>query len=131
MIDRDSPVTADELHAYVDGLLPAERTQAIEAWLATHPDDAAQVAEWRTQAASIRARYGVIATQPPPARFNLDRCRVALAGTRRRRVQARAGREIAATRATGLAGLSLCRRRGRHDPGHGARRDSAVSLACS
>ena len=25
MTDRDSPVTADELHAYVDGMLPADR----------------------------------------------------------------------------------------------------------
>ena len=27
MIDRDSPVTDDELHAYVDGVLPADRRQ--------------------------------------------------------------------------------------------------------
>jgi len=39
MIDRDSPVTTDELHAHADGLLPADRRQAVEAWLASHPDD--------------------------------------------------------------------------------------------
>jgi anti-sigma factor RsiW len=72
MIDRDSPVTQDELHAYVDGEIPADRRSAIEAWLASHPDDATRVAEWRAQAEAIRARYGAIASEPVPARFELD-----------------------------------------------------------
>ena len=61
MIDRDPPVTEDELHAYVDGELPADRRDAVEAWLATHPEDAARVAAWRAQADAIRARYGAVA----------------------------------------------------------------------
>ena len=61
MIDRNSPVTEDELHAYVDGELPADRREAVEAWLANHPDDAARVAAWRAQADAIRARYGAVA----------------------------------------------------------------------
>ena len=73
MIDRDSPVTTDELHAYADGLLPADRREAVEAWLASHPDDAAHVAAWRTQSETIRARYGAVATEPVPDRFDLDR----------------------------------------------------------
>ena len=73
MNDRDSPVTADELHAYVDGEIPADRRGAVEAWLAAHPDDAARVAAWRAQADAIRARYGAIATEPVPARFDLDK----------------------------------------------------------
>ncbi|MGA8816670.1 MAG: zf-HC2 domain-containing protein, partial [Xanthobacteraceae bacterium] len=32
MIDRDSLVTEDELHAYVDGELPPGRRGAVEAW---------------------------------------------------------------------------------------------------
>ena len=71
MIDRDSPVTADELHAYVDGMLPADRKQAVEAWLSTHPDDAARVAEWRALAEVVRDRYGAVADEPVPARFDL------------------------------------------------------------
>ena len=73
MMERDVPVTADELHAYVDGVLPPDRRAAVEAWLAVHPNDAAQVAEWRAQADAIRARYGAIANEPVPARFDLDR----------------------------------------------------------
>jgi anti-sigma factor RsiW len=73
MVDRDSPVTTDELHAYVDGMLPTDRHVAVESWLASHPEDASYVAQWRAQAASIRGHYGAIADEPPPARFNLDR----------------------------------------------------------
>jgi anti-sigma factor RsiW len=38
MNDRKIPVTEDELHAYVDGELPAERRADVEAWLAAHPE---------------------------------------------------------------------------------------------
>jgi anti-sigma factor RsiW len=73
MIDRDPPVTADELHAYVDDMLPADRRHAVEAWLASHPDDAARVAEWRAQAEAVRARYGSVGAEPVPARFDLTK----------------------------------------------------------
>jgi anti-sigma factor RsiW len=71
MTDPDVPVTEDELHAYVDGELPADRRPTIEAWLATHPDDMARVTAWRALADAIRARYGAIATEPVPARLSL------------------------------------------------------------
>ena len=73
MTDRDSPVTMDELHAYVDGVLPPDRRQAVEAWLATHPEDAARVAEWRALADAVRSRYAGVAEEPVPARFDLAR----------------------------------------------------------
>jgi anti-sigma factor RsiW len=73
MTDRDSPVTADELHAYIDGEIPEDRRSAVEAWLAFHPEDAARVAEWRAQADTIRARYGAIASDPVSARFDLSK----------------------------------------------------------
>ncbi len=72
MIDRDSPVTEDELHAYIDGELPAERSEVVAAWLADHPEQAALVASWRAQAESIRARYGAVAEEPVPERLKLD-----------------------------------------------------------
>src|SRR5271169_3289255 len=72
MIDRDSPVTEEELHTLVDGELPADRQEAVAAWLASHPDDAALIAGWRKQADSIRARYGAVADEPVPERLKLD-----------------------------------------------------------
>src|SRR5262249_6541920 len=73
MIDRNSPVTEDEVHAYVDDEIAADRRGAVEAWLASHPEDAARVAHWRAQAEAICAHYGMIASEPVPARFDLDK----------------------------------------------------------
>jgi anti-sigma factor RsiW len=73
MVDRDTSVSDDELHAYVDGELKPDRRNTIEAWLATHPADAARVAAWRAHADLIRVRYGGIARGPLPARLDLDR----------------------------------------------------------
>ena len=72
MIDRNAPVSEDELHAYVDGQLPAGRSDAVMAWLATHAEDAALVAAWRAQADSIRARYAAVGSEPVPQRLSLD-----------------------------------------------------------
>ena len=72
MIDRDSPVTEDELHAYIDGELPADRMEAVTAWLAAHPEQAVTVASWRAQSERIRARYGTILEEAVPERLTLD-----------------------------------------------------------
>jgi anti-sigma factor RsiW len=71
MTDRDLPVSEDELHAYVDGELPPDRLAAVEAWLSTHPQDMARMAAWRSLADTIRARYGVVATERVPVRLSL------------------------------------------------------------
>jgi anti-sigma factor RsiW len=69
----ETPVTEDELHAYIDGELPADRLAAVEAWLSGHPEDAAKVAHWRAQAEHIRTRYGAVANENVPARLGLDK----------------------------------------------------------
>ncbi len=73
MNDRDQIVTEDELNAYVDDELPADRRSAVEAWLLTHPDDAVRVAAWRKQAELIRERYGHLAYEAPPHRLTIER----------------------------------------------------------
>jgi anti-sigma factor RsiW len=73
MIDDNLPVTEDELHAYVDGELPADRIEAVTNWLAAHPSEAATVAAWRAQAEAIRTRYGATIDEPMPARLKLGR----------------------------------------------------------
>lgn len=73
MIERATPVTDDELHAYVDGELPADRLKAVEAWIAARPEDAARVAAWRSQAELIRVRYSGLARDPVPVRLDFDR----------------------------------------------------------
>lgn len=72
MTERHVSVSEDELHAYADGALPPEQHEAVAAWLAEHPDDAALVAAWRAQGDAIRARYGGVADEPVPERLKLD-----------------------------------------------------------
>ena len=72
MIDSNLPVTEEELHAYVDGELPADRKEAVADWLAAHPEQAATVAIWRAQAEAITARYAAAAEEPVPARSKPD-----------------------------------------------------------
>jgi anti-sigma factor RsiW len=69
MSDRETPVTQDELHAYVDGELASDRAAAVEAWLANHPEDAALIRDWQAQAEAIRARYAPLASEPVPSRL--------------------------------------------------------------
>jgi anti-sigma factor RsiW len=72
MIDHLN-VSEDELHAYVDGELPAERRGAVESWLTTHPEEAARVAAWRKQAELIQTRYGAIANEKIPPHLDIAR----------------------------------------------------------
>jgi anti-sigma factor RsiW len=71
MSDRDHLVSDEELSAYVDGELPADRRSVVEAWLATHHDDATRVAAWRKQAELICLRYGHLEYEPPPAALSV------------------------------------------------------------
>src|SRR5262249_6031585 len=73
MTDPRIPVTEDELHAYVDGELPAERRSDVEAWLATHPDDATRVQSGRARADALHARYDTVANEPVPRRLEIER----------------------------------------------------------
>ena len=66
MTDRDLPVTEDELHAYVDGELPADRQPAVEAWLASHPDDMARVAAGARSPTPFGRATATVATEPVP-----------------------------------------------------------------
>lgn len=72
MINRVSPVSEDELNAYVDGELPADRREAVALWLAENPEQAAMVAAWLAQSESIRARYGAVADEPVPERLKVE-----------------------------------------------------------
>jgi anti-sigma factor RsiW len=103
MIERDQIVSEDELNAYVDGELPADRRGAVEAWLANHLDDAAKVAAWRQQAELIRARYGAVADEKPPQQLDVGRL------TRRRygAMAAAAAAIVAAFLIGGVAGWTV------------------------
>ena len=73
MTDPKIPVTEDELHAYVDNELPAERRGDVEAWLSAHPDEAARVQAWRTMAEALHARYDSVLDETVPKRLEIER----------------------------------------------------------
>src|SRR6202790_2013128 len=73
MTDPQIPVTEDELHAYVDNELPAERCGDVEAWLVAHPEDAERVQSWRAMADALHARYDAIAEERVPKRLEIER----------------------------------------------------------
>jgi anti-sigma factor RsiW len=73
MTDKNIPVTEDELHAYIDNELPAERRGDVEAWLSTRADDAERVQSWRAMAEMLHARYDSIADEAVPKRLEIER----------------------------------------------------------
>jgi len=60
-------VTEAELHAYVDGALSETERAGIEAWLASHPEDADRLRAYSEQNALMRSLYGPIIDEPVPA----------------------------------------------------------------
>lgn len=62
-----SPVSEADLHAYVDDRLAPERRADVEAWLVTHPDEAARVSAWQRQTEELHAQYEPELDMPVPA----------------------------------------------------------------
>lgn len=63
------PIDDIDLHAYVDGQLPAARRTEVAAWLAGDADAAARVQVYRAQREGLRALYDPVLDEPIPARF--------------------------------------------------------------
>jgi anti-sigma factor RsiW len=67
-------ITADALHAYADGQLGEVERAAVERYLATHLDAAADVANWQRQNEALNALFpGPAANEPVPARLSPHR----------------------------------------------------------
>jgi len=62
-----APITEDELHAYADDRLAADRRDAVEQYLADHPDDAARIRDWRAQGTALHTLFDPVLTEPVPA----------------------------------------------------------------
>jgi anti-sigma factor RsiW len=62
----EPPVSEAELHGFVDGGLDRGRREAVQAFLAASPADAARVETWRGQNDKIRAAFASVEAIPPP-----------------------------------------------------------------
>ncbi|MCC8963273.1 anti-sigma factor [Bradyrhizobium sp. Pear76] len=67
------PISEDDLHAYVDHALEAERQAEVAAYLEGHPDVAQRVASFSDQRSMLRAALAPIAEEPLPPQLNLSR----------------------------------------------------------
>lgn len=63
--DNDD-IGEDDLHAYVDGHLPAERHRLVEQWLKDNAEAAATVATWQAQTVALREIFQPIADSNDP-----------------------------------------------------------------
>ena len=64
-----TPVTEAELHAFVDGQLPAERQREIGAYLASRPEEAQRVEAYRAQKRELHALFDPVLDEQPPQRL--------------------------------------------------------------
>lgn len=61
-------IVESELHAWLDGRLPAARAAEVAAWLAEHPESAARFADYRGQGERLHAQFDALLGEPlPPA----------------------------------------------------------------
>lgn len=94
------PIGDDDLQAYFDRRLPAERMAAVTAYLAAHPDQAARLARYAEHDSMLAAALQAKLEEPIP-------CRLRVAGIvvrRRRRRVGRMARAAAVFLVAGAAG---------------------------
>ncbi|HEX2198062.1 MAG TPA: anti-sigma factor [Burkholderiales bacterium] len=65
----DAPITEADLQAYADDRLAPPRRAAVEAWIATRPEDAERVADYRRLGDALRAAYDTVLDEPVPDRL--------------------------------------------------------------
>jgi anti-sigma factor RsiW len=65
------PIGEDDLHAYVDGQLPAERRQMVEDHLQQDPDAAQRVADFQALRQAIKAAFASAAADKLPPQLSL------------------------------------------------------------
>ncbi len=68
-MNTQQAITEADLHAYVDGQLPAGRQREIEAYLADRPEEAQRIAAYRAQKRELHALFDPVLDEVPPQRI--------------------------------------------------------------
>jgi anti-sigma factor RsiW len=66
-------ITEADLHAYLDGVLPAARIAEVEAYLAERPEEAARLAAYREQIVALHREFDPVLDEPPLQRLRVPR----------------------------------------------------------
>jgi anti-sigma factor RsiW len=72
-MSAERPISEDDLHGYVDGVLEADRRAAVERHLADNPQTASRVAGWQQADEALRQAVGWRAEEPVPTELNVAR----------------------------------------------------------
>jgi len=84
----DTPLVSEaEIQAWADGRLSASRRAEVEAWFATHPEEAERAAAYRGLNEHLRLQYDTVLDEPVPPRLE----RTARRGSRLRALGVAAG----------------------------------------
>jgi anti-sigma factor RsiW len=124
-----TPIREEELHAYIDGELPAARADDVAAALAADPALAARVAAFAADKAALAAAYRPIGRAPVPLAW-IARVHRATAPAPRRYAWIAA---LAACVVLALGGVTLLQRHALQDPilrdADAARQDRSIPRA--
>jgi anti-sigma factor RsiW len=69
---KTPPFSDDDLHAWADGRLDPERRAELDAWLASRPEHARELSDWRAMNERLHAAYDPVLDEPVPARLRAD-----------------------------------------------------------
>jgi anti-sigma factor RsiW len=67
-----TPIGEDDLTAWVDDRLTAERRHVVELYLADHPEIATRLRQQQDQRTALRSLFGLIAAEPVPATMRIE-----------------------------------------------------------
>src|SRR5215469_15236906 len=71
MTPQGRPVEEDDLHAHIDGQLPHDRAEDVDAYLAAHPEERERFSQYAAQRRALRAALAAQADEPIPARLRV------------------------------------------------------------
>ena len=71
MTPRGRPVEEDDLHARIDGQLPRERAEDVDAYLGAHPEEEVRVSQYAQQRQALRTAFAAQASGPIPNRLRV------------------------------------------------------------
>ena len=96
-----TPIGDDDLQAWVDRRLPPDRIDAVDAYLAAHPEVASRLTRYAVQGIALTAGLQPKFEEPIPARLRID----ALLALRRSRMTRHVSQAAAILLVAGLSGM--------------------------
>jgi anti-sigma factor RsiW len=75
MTSLQTSIDEDDFQAFVDGQLPPEQRRAVMAYLASRPDEASRMDDYRTLSEALRLAYDEVLYEPLPKRLRIDHYR--------------------------------------------------------